>query len=114
MEENNILHIVKGDQYAIPFPVYLGTEPVTPDNCEGVRIQIGTILKEWPSEAEDPLTYDADRKVWCWPVTETMTRGWTLGRLPAQAGVNLGGGEWRYCPTFYIETLPNIISEVWE
>ena len=110
----NILHIIQGDQYAIPFPVYLGQELVTPDNVEGVRIQLGDTLKEWPDDNGD-LTYDGDRGVWCWPVTEEQTRAWTAGtRIPAQIGVNLGGGDFRYCPTFHLEIGPNIITEAWE
>lgn len=113
INRESILRIVQGDQYAIPFPIYLGTEVVTPDNVAGVRIQLNDDLREWPNE-DDSLTYDAERQVWCWPLTEEQSRDWPLQRLKAQAGVNLGGGDFRYCPTFQIEILPNIITEGWE
>ncbi|MBQ3276266.1 MAG: hypothetical protein IJH47_04310 [Oscillospiraceae bacterium] len=107
----NILHLIQGDQYAIPFPVYIGSELATPDNVTGVRIKINDDLKEYP---DGELLFDADRGVWCWPITEEQTRTWPMRRLPAQVGVNLGGGDYRYCPTFYVELGPNIIGEAWE
>ena len=107
----NELNIVQGDQYAIPFPVFVGGTPATPDNVTGVRIQIGDELKAWPGGG---LDYDPDRGVWCYPVTEAQTRAWGAGtRINAQAGVAVAGPDFHYAPGFFVQVVPNIITEAW-
>lgn len=112
--KDQILRIVAGDQYAIPFPIYVSGARATPDNVMGVRIQLNDTLKEWPSEDEGAITFDQDRQVWLWPLTEAMSREWPVQRLSAQVGINFGGGDFRYTPNFQLEILPNIIKEAWE
>ena len=106
------LNIVQGDQYAIPFPIFVGGVPATPDNVTGIRIQLGTALKAWPDEG---LSYDADRGVWCYPITEAQTRAWAAGkRLNAQVGVAVDGTDFHYAPGFFVQVGANIITEAWE
>lgn len=105
----SLMRIQQGDNYAIPFPVYIGGELATPDNVVGVRIQLHDALKEFPGD----LTYDQDRGVWQYPLTEEETRTWPVAQLKAQVGVKRDGTDYRYCPTFYIDLEDNIITQVW-
>ena len=108
---DNTLNIVQGDQYAIPFPVYIGGQLATPDNVTGVRIKLDKTLKAWP---DNGLTFDADRGVWLFPVTETLTRSWAAGaRISAQVGVAVDGTDFHYAPGFFVEVNANIITEAW-
>lgn len=104
-----VLRLQQGDQYAIPFPIFIGDVPASPDNVIGVRIQINDTLCEYPGT----LTYDSESGVWQYPLTEEQTRSWATAKLPAQVGVKIDSGDFRYCPTFDIWLEPNIITEVW-
>lgn len=105
-----ILRLQQGDQFAIPFPIYIGDALATPDVVSGVRIQIEDDLCEYPGT----LTWDADMGAWQYPLTEAQTRSWEVTKLPAQVGVKIGDDDFRYCPTFYVWLEKNIITEVWE
>lgn len=106
----SIMRIQQGDNYAVPFPIYISGELATPDNVSGVRIQLNDTLATFPGE----LTFDEERKVWQYPLSEEKTRSWPLSQLPAQVGVKLDDNDWRYCPTFYIDLEHNIITDTWE
>lgn len=103
------LTVIQGDQYAIPFPVYLGGELITPDNCDGVRIKIGNTLHEHPGT----LDWDGDNQVWAFPLTEELSRSWGGAQQKAQVGVKVDGSDFHYCPTFSIAIGGNIIEETW-
>lgn len=105
-----LMRIQQGDQYAIPFPVYIGDELASPANVAGVRIKIHDTMSEYP---DGDLTYDADRGVWQYPLTEENTRSWPVSELKAQVGVKLDSTDFRYCPTFLINLEPNIITDTW-
>ena len=83
----NVITIQQGDQYAVPFPIYLFGERITPDNCDGVRIKIGSVLCEYPGTLE----WDGDRQIWAFPLTEEMTRSWNMQKIRAQVGVKVDG-----------------------
>lgn len=105
------LNIVQGEQYAIPFPLFVSGVRATPDNVTGVRIQLDDELKAWP---DGGLSYDAQRGVWCYPITEALTRSWEQGKkLPVQVGLRVGGSDIHYTPTFSFEICGNIIKEAW-
>lgn len=107
----NELNIVQGDQYAIPFPIFVGGVPATPDNVTGIRIKLDDTLKAWP---DGGLSYDSARGVWCYPVTETQTRSWGAdSRIDAQVGVAVGGNDFHYTHTFFVQVGKNIITEEW-
>lgn len=104
------LTIIQGDQYAIPFPIKISGQLTTPDNVTGIRIKLDSTLKEYPGE----LSFDAQRVVWCYPVTETLTRSWNDGKMiPCQVGVKLGTDEFHYTQTFVVDVGKNIITEAW-
>lgn len=104
-----VLRLQQGDQFAIPFPIFLGDALTTPDNVVGVRIKINDTLCEYPGT----LTFDDDLKAWQFPLTEEQTRTWATEKLPAQVGVKIDSGDFRYCPTFDIWLEKNIIEEEW-
>lgn len=109
MSSKSILRLQQGDQFAIPFPVFIGDTLATPDNVTGVRIQIEEDLCEYPGT----LTFDAEAGCWQYPLTESQTRTWALDKHPAQVGVRIGDDDFRYCPTFYVWLEKNIITEEW-
>lgn len=106
---NGVLRLQQGDQFAIPFPIYIGDALATPDNVVGVRIQINDSLKEYPGD----LVYDSELMAWQYPLTEEQTRTWLTKQLPAQVGVKLAADDFRYCPQFSVCLEPNIITEEW-
>ena len=106
---NGIMRLQQGDQFAIPLPIYIGDALATPDNVDGVRIQINTVLKEYPGD----ITYDSDLGAWQFPLTEAMTRAWSVGSVPAQVGVKIGNDDYRYTPTFVVDLQKNIITQNW-
>lgn len=105
----NVITIQQGDQYAVPFPIYLAGERITPDNCDAVRIQIGGTLQEYPGSLE----WDGDRQIWAFPLTEEMTRSWNMQKIRAQVGVKVDGDDFHYSPTFDIAVGSSIIRESW-
>lgn len=105
------MEIVQGDQYALPFHISLGNEEVTPEIAAGIRIQVEDVLQEWP---DGGITYDDQRHVWLFPVTEEQTRVWARPTLSGQVGINLGDGDHRYTQTFQINLRKNIIERPWE
>lgn len=104
-----ILRLQQGDQFAIPFPIYIGDVLATPDIVSGVRIQIQDDLCEYPGT----LTFDSEMGAWQYPLTEAQTRTWATEKLPAQVGVKMGDDDFRYCPTFFVWLEKNIITEEW-
>lgn len=106
---NGILRLQQGDQFAIPFPIYIGDAMATPDNVTGVRIQINDALEEYPGN----IVFDSDLGAWAFPLTEEMTRTWPLKALPAQVGIKLGNDDFRYTPTFMVDLQQNIITDTW-
>lgn len=104
-----VLRLQQGDQFAIPFPIFIGDVLATPDNVTGVRIQINNDLKEYPGE----ITYDSDLGAWQYPLTETQSRTWPVQKLPGQVGVKIGDDDFRYSPTFDVWLENNIITDDW-
>ena len=105
--QRSLMRIQQGDQYAIPFPIYVGDALATPENVAGVRIKINDTMHDYP---DGELSYDSDRNVWQYPLSEENTMSWPLAELPAQVGVKLDNTDWRYCPTFWINLEHNIIN----
>lgn len=103
------LRLQQGDQFAIPFSIFIGDQVATPDNVDGVRVQINTALCEYPGT----LTYNSVDMVWEYPLTETQTRSWAVEELPCQVGVKIGASDFRYCPTFPVLLEKNIITQTW-
>ena len=81
------MDIRKGEQYAIPFEITVEGTPVTPEDCDGVRIQVGDRMCEYPG---GDLTYDSEDGVWLYPLTEEQSRAMFPGDRKAQVAVKYG------------------------
>ena len=81
------MDIRKGEQYAIPFEITVEETPVTPEDCDGVRIQVGDRMCEHPG---GDLTYDSEGGVWLYPLTEEQSRTMFPGDKKAQVAVKYG------------------------
>ena len=101
--------IYRGDQYAIPFIIRLGSTPVTPDIVDDVRIQVGSDLREL---LEQSLTFNPDKNSWDFYVTEEFTRMLTNGTVPYQVGIKMGD-DIRYSQRGRLKIDDNIIEAVW-
>lgn len=78
--------MLQGDQYSLMIPIMSGCDPITPDMIEGVKIQVGDVVKLYPGDLE----YDSKMKCWLYPLTQEQTLG-MRGRVTAQVQVNFGG-----------------------
>lgn len=105
---NTIHTIHQGDQYVIPFSITSGGETITPTNINGVRIQIGSVLQEYPGD----LTYDSQNEVWCFHLTEAMSQLMDAGRQNCQIGIK-EGEDLTYSDVFYIDVGASLIKEGW-
>ena len=94
--------IYRGDQYAIPFIIRLGSTPVTPD-------MVDDVLRE---HLEQSLTFNPDKNSWDFYVTEEFTRMLTDGTVPYQVGIKMGD-EIRYSQRGRLRIDDNIIEAVW-
>lgn len=76
----------QGDQYKIPFTINMGNTMVTPEICEGVKIEIAGTTKEYPGE----VTWDSETSKWLYPVTQEQSLS-IKGKYKMQIQVNFGG-----------------------
>lgn len=81
------MSIHQGDQYPLPVRIMQGDAPLTPSDVTDLRIKVGSYMK---SKSSGELTYDADRGMWLFPLTEEMTRKLVGTSVPVQVGVKLG------------------------
>lgn len=81
------MNIHKGEQYAIPFEVTVGTDSVTPETINGIRIQLGDRLCEYP---DGELEYDSENSAWLYPLTEEQSATMLAGKANAQVAVKYG------------------------
>lgn len=79
--------IQKGEQYAIPFEVTVGNDAVTPETVDGIRIQLGDRMCEYPS---GELEYDSENSAWLYPLTEEQSTTMLAGKVNAQVAVKYG------------------------
>ena len=97
----------QGDQYLIPITVTMGSTPVTTENVQGVKVQIGDVVKEWPGD----ITYSEGE--WCYPITQAETLA--LGRVaPFQVQLNTDGSTVLTSTVGMLEVDTSIIREGWE
>ena len=81
------MNIQKGAQYGIPFDIKMNGVSVTPDNSDGIRVQIADRLCEWP---DGELEFDDTDNTWLYPLTETQSMAMSAGTLSAQISVKVG------------------------
>lgn len=102
------LIIHKGEQYAVPFEILLGDAPALPEDLDGLRIQIGGRLLEYPGE----LSWDAERAAWLYPLTEDQSLTLRAGLQFAEVAVKIGGDIVK-SDTVPIQVKDSIIKEGW-
>ena len=106
---NSLLNIQKGAQYIIPFDIKLNGEPVTPEDIDGLRIQIDNKLCEWP---EGDLEFDSTDNTWSYPLTEEQSITMFAGERNAQVSVKIGDDILPSC-VMKITVSDSIIKKRW-
>lgn len=101
--------IHQGDQYPLPVRIMQGSSPLTPSDVTDLRIKVGSYMK---SLADEQLTYDAERGMWLFPLTEEMTRKLVGSVVPVQVGVKLGS-EIIYSDVLTTRIAYSEIKEAW-
>ena len=76
----------QGDQYKIPFTIKMGNVTVTPELCEGVKIEIADTTREWPGDVE----WDSENSRWLYPVSQEQSLA-ISGKYKMQVQGNFGG-----------------------
>ena len=104
------MEVHQGDQYLIPFAITVDGEAVTPDNVDGVRIQVDKTLHQWP---EGELEYDSETEAWMFPLTEQESLVMLAGKCPAEVAV-LRGQDIRKGDTFELNVKRSIIRKRWD
>lgn len=103
--------IQQGDQYYLPFVISQGSTAITPDNCDDVKIQIGSTAYKYSTGELTYGLYDATHSGWLFPLTQEMTLGFS-GSVPAQLqikqGTNIFGSDTIDIPIDF-----SIIQEEW-
>ena len=59
----------QGDQYSFILKMEVGGNPLDMEGIELIEFTIGSLAKKWPLE----VTYDPDKKVFYFPVTQEET-----------------------------------------
>lgn len=103
------MEIRKGEQFRLPFDVKIGSDAATPQNLDGLRIQIGDRLCAWP---DGDLTYDGTEEVWLYPLTAEQTSALRVGLRPAQVAVRIGD-DILMTDVFDITVRGSLITEPW-
>ncbi|MBR6424833.1 MAG: hypothetical protein IKS29_02670 [Oscillospiraceae bacterium] len=79
--------VYQGEQYALPLEICFGNKLLTPQDCDDVKIQIGTLCKRFGA---GELSFDPEEKLWQFPLTQAESRELDLGRTPVQVMVRQG------------------------
>ena len=96
----------QGDQYLIPITVTLGSVPVTSENVQGVKVQIGDVAKTWPGE----ITYDDG--TFYYPITQSESLA--IGHVaPFQVQLDTDGSTILTSTVGMMDVDRSIILEVW-
>lgn len=113
--------IQQGDQYGLPVSITVDGKKAIPGqpalgddthvHVDGVRVQIGEILKS--SEDEDGVTYDGTADTWLYPLTETESRRIGTGRVEVQIAVKIND-SYIYAPAETVQVDRSLIREAWD
>ena len=113
--------IQQGDQYGLPVSITVDGKNAIPGQPElgddthvhvdGVRVQIGEILKS--SEDEDGVTYDSEADTWLYPLTEIESRRVGTGRVEVQIAVKIND-SYIYAPAETVQVDRSLITEAWD
>lgn len=101
--------IHKGEQFIVPVEVKIDDTSVAPEDIDGLRIQIGDRLCEWP---DGELEYDSDNAVWNYPLTEEQSMTMYAGQRKAQISVKIGDAILN-TDVFNIDVKDSIIKRRW-
>ena len=83
--------IYQGDQYALPVQIVLGEEPLTPQDCDDLKIQLGHLCRTY---SMGELRYDQDLSCWLFPLTKEQTHSLRVGRQQLQVMVQRGQDQY--------------------
>lgn len=101
--------IQQGNQYPLPIKIITNNQPITPDDIDDVRIQIGSYLKSY---ADGEITFNDETNEWLFPLTEHMTQSFGNLRAPVQVGIKIGENL-IYSITQNIDIGKSIIKQEW-
>ena len=88
MAENNandMMVIVRGDQYAIPVMIKQGDVLITDQNADGVKVCFDTAVASWPGGG---LTFDEG--LWLYPLTQELSLSMQEGKVEFAVQVKMG------------------------
>lgn len=80
--------IIQGEQYAIKIEIYNEDAQVTPENCDDIKIKVGTIEK---THSAGELSYSTEEEAWLFPLTQAETLAFCGGRIERQRQVKIAG-----------------------
>lgn len=108
MQKSELI-VHKGEQFYVPVEVAVNGQNVSPEDVDGVRIQIGDRLCEWP---DGELEYDGEENVWLYNLKESQTMVMHAGRQKAQIAVMIGDAILE-TDVFGIDVRESIIKKRW-
>lgn len=79
--------IIQGEQYAVEIVLTNGEINITPENCDDVKIKLGSIEKTY---SDGSLIYDSAAECWLFPVTQEQTLAMCSTTIPVQAQYKTG------------------------
>lgn len=104
------MEIWQGEQYALPVEIlFEDSSAVTPENVDGVRVQVDRVLHEWP---DGEIEYSEELGAWLFPLKEAETLTMLAGSRWVQTAVKLGDDIIK-SPAFEIEVGRSIIRKRW-
>ena len=102
----------QGDQLALRIRVAYGNTVVTPENSEGIKIQIANIMHKYPG---GDLSFDSETNRWLFPVTQEQSL-LMYNYVDTQVQVNFGGNTpvIRSSKKLMLPVDVCIIKELWD
>lgn len=101
--------MVQGDAYNLPIEITNGDDVVTPDNCSGVKITVGGIVK---TSDDGVIVFDTGIQKWLYPVTqeESLQFGSKIGiQVQVKISSAIINSE-----IMYFKVSDGLIKEVWD
>lgn len=102
--------IHKGEQFLISVPISFNSEPVTPENVAGVRVQLDNRLCEWPN---GELEFDEAENRWNYPLLENQSRIIYAGTRKMQVGIKIND-NYLYSDVKDVAIADSIIKKRWD
>ena len=108
-----MIHVIQqGDQYFLPVVIKQNGVEVTPENCDDVKIKIGTVVRKYSDGGLTYGLYETNKSAWLFQLTQELTLSWQGATIAIQAqikqGINIFGSDTESMPIDF-----SIIQEEW-